>query len=212
MGYLPRLALAGLLTSGAMTPPLAAGPAFPDRFWVSLNVAAGNYSGEDNPGQMDNERSQFALQAGAGLRLRRHLGLDLEAWSIDRTYDSTVSPPPFGTASPKMTVDSAGVAVSARGVWPLRRVELCLGGGAGFYRTEARVSGSVLGIPGNVAQEDDLAGGLHGLAGIDLVMGRRWNLGIEARRLELRSDFGQLSGGSVEIGGTTATVVVRIFF
>jgi hypothetical protein len=157
---------------------------------------------------------QTEAGAGAGLgvgldqRFGPHLIGTLELGLSGMDYDVPVDLGPF--ADDEVDVSTLWVGYLLKGALPTKHVELSLGAGPvlGFSKASVR-SEILLFFSGTVAEAEDHCLGFQGVAGLDFRVGERRRLGFEYRRLKLDVDFGELSGGSLNVGGDAFLIVYR---
>jgi len=141
-------------------------------------------------------------------KFRRNLtgSFDLSLGFVD--YDLPVALGFFGADT--VDVSTAWMGYLVKGVIPAGRVELYAGAGPGIAYAEATVPVEFLiFFRATVEEESDWGLGLQTLVGLDFSIGARSRLGFEYRRLEFEADFGELSGGEVDVGGNAFVVVYR---
>lgn len=202
------LLCASLLLSTAVAAEDAR-PGVGELYWY---VSVGGFNGDETAGQLENEDSSGALMAGIGVRPWRHVALEAEIAGFAAEYDRPpLSPPPGATFDSRMTVSSGGIAGNAKLLFELAGASVYAGAGIGLYGSEAELEGTLLGFDA-VRVEDDSGFGYQLMAGAAVAVGKRSHLGLEYRRLELEADFGELSGGEVDVGGDYVGLTFRQSF
>lgn len=152
-------------------------------------------------GDLESTGPGTGLTLGAGYRFQPNWTAELNVISLDREYETPEWIRNFwGGVDEGMSLETRGLELGLRAMHTTRRWELFAGVGAGYYRSEMAVSGDLLGYPVDIENEKDSAAGYRVSLGADLVL-RHVRLGLEYRYLFLRGDFGELSGGDVDIGG-----------
>lgn len=124
--------------------------------------------------------------------------LDMTLGAVD--YDLPVDLGPF--ASDEVDLTTLWIGYIVKGVLHAGRAELYAGAGPGLGFSEATVPSTfLLFFSGTAAEENDWGIGLQAVAGLDFPIGKHSRLGFEYRRLEIEADFGELTGGKVDVGG-----------
>lgn len=165
------------------------------RWWFGV----GGFSGENTLGRPEGQGSRLAgLGTGHDVSPLWRFGGDLLSDSQRYDTPTAVAAPLFGSVDSAVDVAAVGLVGTARYPLPFAGLQWYGGGGAGLYRSS--VSGSAFGLPGRY-DETDTSVGLHAEAGLSLPVSSATELGLSLRRVWLRSDFGSVTGGSVDIGG-----------
>lgn len=174
------------------------------------SAGIGGFSGENNPGKLNNQSSDYFAFGGFGWQPHPNFVLEVEMPFFGQRYDTpaNIVAPPAGTVDGRVEVNTFGLSVGPKFVAPLGRVELFVGGGYGVYRSRFRATGTSFGFPAELTR-DDTGGGGHVKAGLDFYLTRSISLGLEYRRLWLEADFGSASRGAIDIGGNFYYVTVR---
>lgn len=177
-------------------------------WWFGL----GSFKGENTPGKLEGQSSRLAGHLGVGGEVspRSPWMFTGELLGYTQRYDTptSVTPPVLGTISDRADVATFGLVVGARYQLPMWGVRWYGGGGGGLYRSRLSVSGSVFGFPGT-REEVDNGLGWHAEAGLSVPVSAGTELGLSLRQVWLRSDFGEITGGSVDIGGSFVFLGLR---
>lgn len=207
------VALAACAAAIGVVPEAAAQLRAPDRGVFVWSAGIGGFSGENNPGKLNNQSSEYFAFGGFGWRPHPNFVLEAELPFFGQRYDTpaNIVAPPAGTVDGRVTINTFGLALGGRFIVPLGRVELSVGGGGGVYRSRFRATGTSFGLPAELTRDDN-GTGAHVKAGLDFYLTRNVSLGVEYRRLWLESDFGSVSRGSVDLGGNFYYVTVRGLF
>jgi opacity protein-like surface antigen len=213
------LRVAIFLLLACLAPPLAASGASseeapqPARERRYVFGYLGALDAEADANALGDPGTSFAFGLGGGYRRRPSLGLEVDVTFNVRTYDvpEDTPNPLFGTID-KLTLTSALSFFNVKATYPGKRVEPFVGGGAGLSYSELELRGSLLGFSGTVDKERDFVLAFQLVAGVDFVVSKRANFGLEFRSIHGTSDFGELSGGSIEIGGRLFAFSYKFFF
>jgi hypothetical protein len=187
-------------------------PDDPGRARHYLSIMGGSFTGEDNPGQLEEEGAQFSLGVGIGYRPRPFLALEGDLFLFERSYAAPPAEPfPFYYSSDRMEVRSAGFLFTVKGRMLLKRFHPYAGAGLGLYHSEATVREVLLVIPGEKKRRET-GPGVHLVAGADFALSRLWTIGIEFREVRMRGDLGDFTHENVELGGRSILLTGRRSF
>ena len=198
----------GLQSIGASGALGAEGPA--GRRILYAACLGGPFFVGGNPDQLTGEGVSFGLMLRAGVQVHSRLAFEADFQGNQLGWDSgpPVPPPPDGEFDAKRSLDSWGLSLSAKGMWPAGRLQPYAAGGFGFYRGEMTVHGSqVVGVWPLIFEmpitrkESNISPGIHLAGGLNVLLSRKAYVGLEFRRLWLNQDFGRLSGGDANLGG-----------
>ena|SRR5690242_10872972 len=188
---------------------VATSPARAEEQGSAWGIALGVFSP-----QADGSGSGYALSIFREKRLQSGLRLGIEANLLGAKY---ATPPGVScgstcTVDSSMTFNTVGFGGRLTYAWPIGAGEIYAGGGAALYLSsmKAQESGFVLFIPvsGEIEENDHALGG-DLRAGIAFPFtGTRASFGLEVRRLWLSGDFGQLSSGKLQLGGTSVLLTL----
>jgi opacity protein-like surface antigen len=142
-------------------------------------------------------------------RPRFAFAFDIETHRQEYATPDFVRAPFLGTVDDTMNISTAAATVQGLYSVPLWRTRLHLGAGAGLYRSRLTIDGTMLGVPGTVADETDSDFGTHVLARWDVRVRRSWWLGAEYRRIDASADFGRWTNGTIDVGGTARYITLR---
>jgi len=164
----------------------------------------------DSDSQLKNPSGQYALAVGGGFRQSKYFAWETEFVGFLQRFDTpaSVGPPLFGTISGRSTLDTEGLAGTAKLLYPHGSVEPYAGAGIGLYRTTLTITGQQFGLPAELS-EDSIDPGIHVVAGADFHLSERSSLAIELRKLWLDAGFGSGVTGTVKVGGSMLLAAYR---
>ncbi len=209
LNLLTTLALAAVSMPGGAQDGV--GPADSDtagRWFVSLG--GGNFK-PDTGGEIGGRSGQSALALDLGYAYNEYLSAALDISDSVQRYDtpSNIVPPLLGTINGRIGLGTSGLSIVGKAGYPLGAFRPYVGAGVGLFFSEARLSGSILGgLPASREEKDSGLGELL-LLGADLRLSNTWLLGVEYRQIFLKGDFGDLSNGEVDLGGSSVMAVLR---
>jgi opacity protein-like surface antigen len=179
------------------------------RWYGSLGIGAFKTGSESD--QLPNREGVFTWMGNIGYRYSKHLRFEVDFQDIEQQCDTppTVVPFLFGSVDSTTDISSLGFAGVAKLVMPLGRFEPYVGAGVGFYYSTLTIDGTFLGIPVDYEEETDASVGHQLLAGFDIWISEKRSLGFEYRRLFLKSSFGAITNGEVDIGGSSLMGTLR---
>lgn len=213
----PRLFAIAVTFAGLALPmSVEAGSAgkqrFPDRGKMYISGFVGGLDGDDNPSRLGNPGSSVAVGVGGGQRRGPSLALEADVLFDARDYDvATSSAGLFGRID-DLELTSSIAVFSVKGIYPISRFEPFVGAGAGLSYSELELTGSFFGFPGTFEKENSFDLVFQLIVGMDIVVSERSNFGLELRSIEASADYGQLSGGSVDIGGRLLSLAYKRHF
>lgn len=177
-----------------------------------MTFALGGFSPESDP-QLRNPSGQYALVLGGGYRQSRYLAWEIDFSIFEQRFDTpaSVGPPLFGTISGRSTLETGGLAGTAKLLYPQGGAEPYAGAGIGFYRTTLTITGQQFGFPAELS-DDSFDPGIHVVAGLDLHLSERSTLAIEGRKLWLDVGFSPVLAGTVKAGGAMLLGAYRLRF
>jgi opacity protein-like surface antigen len=179
---------------------------------MQLTVYGGSF--DSNPeAQFVGIRNEYSLGVIFGYDLPNvsYVGLDMELLGANRDIDTTILPPIFGTLDNDTTVETVGLLFGGRVYYPVTRAIRVYGvGGLGYYRTNLRVTGTLMGFPG-VYEEDDTSFEFYYGAGLSYEF-ETWSLGFHYRHINLNGDFGSFQISDAELGGDLLALGVGFRF
>lgn len=120
---------------------------------------------------------------------------------LPRAALSGLSPAP-GSGRLTGLSTASGVAGTARYALPIGGLQVFGGGGAGHYRSNARLGPDPSALGGGLA--------LHAVAGVSLPLADDAEVGVSLRRVWIQRDAGSVSGGVGEEGGNFLFLGVRL--
>lgn len=199
------LALAVAAPAAAAEPVAGGGP------WLS--VTGGVFSGEETTGRLEDEGTGPAFALTGGYRFLRYTSVEagLELWWRSYSTRTVADGGPFVALDSRMDVDSLAIPVGLRVQAPLGPLEPFAAIGVDLVWSQLTLTGSTFGLPVE-RTERDFGAGWHWAVGTDLRVTEPLRLVFEYRRVALDGDFGDLTGGSVELGGQMLTGGVRLVF
>ena len=175
-------------------------------------ASVGDLKAEETPGQLDGEGSSFGLVLGLGMPVRTYLAVDVEIAAYTSKYNTPPLTAPFGgSIDTRMRVTSSGIAGNARAFYEFSGGTLYAGGGIGMFWSDLTVTGTIFGFPAT-RTETDMSLGLQLMAGGELAISKESRLGVEYRRVFLKANFGELTNGSVDVGGRYVALTYRRAF
>jgi opacity protein-like surface antigen len=137
---------------------------------------------------------------GYGLRQRLALEFELDLWQLDYPVPAD-TPPIFLGSIDNLDVRALSGVFLVKGRFPFGRFRPYLAAGPGITFAKAELTGNLIGLPGTFADESDTAILLEALAGFDVRLTQRSRMGLEYRWVDADASFGDISDGSVAIGG-----------
>lgn len=176
-----------------------------------MHVGAGAFN-PDFDSQLRNQSGPYALTVGGGRRQSRIFAWEIEVISSYQRFDTpaSLSPPVFGSTSGRSTLDTNGLAGTAKFIYPHGSVEPYVGAGIGVYDTTLTVTGQQSGLQVSFERRS-IDPGLHAVAGADFHLSARTSLVLEYRKIWLDADFGSGTGltGTVKAGGNMLLAAYR---
>lgn len=178
-------------------------------YWYA---SVGNFAGDETPGQLEGEGSSYGAVVGLGLPRSEHFAVDGEIGAYSSKYNTPPLTAPFGgSVDARMRVTSAGFAINAKAFSGMSRSALYAGAGIGLFWSDLTVTGTIFGLPAT-RTETDMAPGYQFIGGGEIAISRDARLGVEYRRVFLKANFGDLSGGTVDVGGRYVALTFRQTF
>lgn len=160
------------------------------------------------------QEGHAGLIVGPTWRRSRHLAIDLSVLDTgQQTNMPRVERSP--TASPSGRMDAhinvTGIALGARLIYPIGKLEPYAGAGVGYYASEISSWGSIvhLFLPSDFAKRSDSDVGTHVIVGLDYAVSPTARISLEYRHLWLDANFGPEFGGTTKVGGGMAIVAIR---
>ncbi len=196
---------AGPVRPRAPLPPRALGVTF----------GAGATSARGGAGHLESPRGRVALVAGLPIRVRRHVGFDVDFQTGWTTFSAPSAPPQgfFGpTLGTRLELLQMMLCLGVRAVLPLGALEPSASVGPAFVYQKLSWPATLFGVPGVVDERESFTVGLHASLGLDLLIPPRYSLGVRYRWLFARGDFGPLSAGSADTGGAAVLVQFGIHY
>lgn len=167
---------------------------------LSFRLNAGTFHTNSNPGQLSNEGGGSAFGFELGVLPEELLSYRLEFMSVWRRYDTTIPPPAWGSVSSRMDLDTSAFLLGIRGSIPRRKAyRFHATAGIGYFASELWVSGSLMGMPGEVSKKDS-SFGYHAGAGFEFDAGN-WVVGVDYRRWFVNASFSTFGISGADIGG-----------
>lgn len=175
----------------------------------SVGVGLGKYSPADD-GRLANRQGELSFAIDFSRRVSESFewGFDIHYFSQETDTPAHLVAPLFGTLDRRASISASGFGGTAKWVIGGPAGQAYLGGGLGLYRSEMRVTGSVFGFPGE-HKDSSMGLGLQVIAGASLQTAPGTLLGLEWRTLRLDANFGELTRGSVDIGGSSVMLSWR---
>jgi opacity protein-like surface antigen len=173
-------------------------------------ASIGDFTGKETAGQLEDEGSSLGGVVGLGIRYRRHLNLEIEIpWYTSKYNTPPLTPPFLGSIDARMRLTSAGIAGNAKAVYDFPKGAVYAGAGLGIFWSDIEVTGTIVGFPAS-RTETDTSFGSQVIAGGEIAVGKASRIGLEYRRVRLQANFGDLSGGNVDIGGRYVALTFRV--
>lgn len=176
------------------------------------------YAGDDTGGSSSSKLKSVNYKGGGppewGIGIGRYFS---DIFSVEGTFEywseryerqgGSVIP---GTENNVIQVGGLGFSVSAVCNYSLNRFHTYAGIGGGYFLTGILVTqpGSGL-LTDDGAPSDKLLFGYHAVIGLDYKIKANHKLGIEIKHRILNADFGQYTGGEVDVGGTYLLFLYR---
>lgn len=175
----------------------------------SFGFAIGGFDAEDSTGKLQNQSGQYSLMFDAAYRYSEYLSFGFDTFASEQRFDTLPSTYALlGNVDGRSTIFVGGVNAVAKFGIPMGWVEPYVGAAIGLYFSTVLVTGSLV---GNLeAEEEDWGPAEQLMAGLNFRVSERWSLGVEYRHTYLKADFGQLTGGEVDVGGDSIMATVRL--
>lgn len=208
-----RLAIALVCT---LSPPVALGQE------SAYAPSRGMYFGvttlhPDSDRQLARQEGHAGLLVGHTWRRSRHLAIDLSV--LDTGQQANMprverSRTAFPSGRMDAHINITGIAVAAKLIYPLGKLEPYAGAGVGYYASEISSWGSFvhLFLPSDFAKRSDSDLGTHFMVGLDYAISPTARLSLEYRQLSLDANFGPEFGGKTKVGGGMTIVAIRSVF
>lgn len=167
----------------------------------TVGVALGKASPEDD-GRLGNRQGELAIALDFGRRASESFewGVDFHYYGQEVDTPTHLVAPLFGSLDRRASISTTGVSGTAKWVAGNSGGQVFVGGGLGLFRSQMVVTGGVFGFPAE-RKDTSMGLGLQLLAGASLHTERDTLLGLEWRYLMLDANFGELTRGSVDVGG-----------
>ena len=209
MAYLRSLGIVLALLAPPAVHAQAGGAGSTQAYWYA---SVGDLNADETPGQLEGEGSSYGLVLGLGMPVREYLAVDAEVAVYSSKYNTPPLTAPFGgSIDTRMRVTSSGIAGNARAFYEFSGGTLYAGGGIGMYWSDLTVTGTIFGFPAT-RTETDMSLGHQLMAGGELAISKQSRLGVEYRRVFLKANFGELTNGSVDVGGRYVALTYRRAF
>ena len=167
--------------------------------------------------QLVRQEGHGGLIAGYTWRRSRHLAIDLSVLDTGQQANMPeVQRSGTGSNGRRMDahINTTGIALGAKLIYPLGKLEPYAGAGVGYYASEISSWGPIvhLFLPSEFAKRSDSDVGTHFMVGADLAVSPSARLSLEYRRLALDANFGPEFGGTTKIGGGMVVVALRAVY
>lgn len=177
----------------------------PPQSWRYSFADIGYFGGRTDEGLRGSD-SGIAIGGGAGFRFNRHLAFEFDALYSGRQYET---PPGYEFADDEMLLTNLMFTGNVQAVIPFWLFEGYAGIGLGLIFSELEVPSTVVPLAAAVTRSSiDFSTQL--LIGVDFVFTQRGRIGIEFRNNFARASFGDLSNGSVDIGGKLIMIKIKL--
>lgn len=168
----------------------------------------GYLGGSVDSSQLAGDEAGFAIGAGFGERWKRHFAPEAEVFFLGRSYET---PERLLFAKGEMTVTSMTMLVNFRAIVPFWKLEPYVAVGLGLALSELEVESTL--FPGFRAEHRLRLGyAAQWMFGVDFMYTRRSRFGLQYRDIYLEADFGNISRGTIQIGGRAVLLSVKIAF
>jgi len=156
----------------------------------------------DDEAQLEGVSNTFSAGLGLSADLARypHVGLDFELLYLHREFDTPIAGPFLGTIDNDTQLETLAMLLGGRLFYPAESpFRAYASGGLGYYKTDMRVSGSLMGFPGVYEDSDSSLQPWYG-AGMRYNFDD-WSLGLDYRNTRLDGSFGKFGIDNADIGG-----------
>jgi len=168
----------------------------------------GYLGGSIDSSQLDGDEAGFAIGTGFAERWKRHFALEAEIFFLGRSYET---PEGLLFAKDEMTVASMTMLVNFRAIVPFWKLEPYVAVGLGPALSELDVESTQ--FPGFSAENRLRVGyAAQWMVGVDFMYTRRSGFGLQYRDIYLEADFGNISRGTIQIGGRAILLSVKVAF
>jgi len=164
--------------------------------------------------QLARQEGHTGLLVGHTWRRSRHLAIDLSV--LDTGQQANMprverSRTAFPSGRMDAHINTTGIAVGAKLIYPIGALEPYVGAGVGYYASEISSWGTIvhLFLPSDFAKRSDSDVGTHVAIGLDYAISPTARLSLEYRQLFLDANFGPEFGGTTKVGGGMAIVAIR---
>lgn len=154
------------------------------------------------------------LIVGHTWRRSRHLAIDLSVLDTGQQANMPKVERSRAAASGSRRdaqINVTGIALGAKLVYPVGKLEPYAGAGVGYYASEISSWGTIvhLFLPSDFAKRSDSDIGTHLTLGLDYAVSPAALLSLEYRQLSLEANFGPEFGGRTKVGGGMVIVAIR---
>jgi opacity protein-like surface antigen len=160
------------------------------------------------------QEGHTGLIVGHTWRRSRHVAIDLSVLDTGQQANMPrVERSGAATSGRRMDahINITGIAVGAKLIYPIGKLEPYAGAGVGYYAAEISSWGSIvhLFLPSDFAKRSDSDVGTHLTLGVDYAVSPTALLSLEYRQLSLEANFGPEFGGKTKVGGGMIIVAIR---
>jgi opacity protein-like surface antigen len=173
--------------------------------WAYTYGGLGYFDGKSQPTQLQGNDTGFGLGGGIGQRLDRHFAFDLDALFVGRVYET---PGTTELVDDQMTLTNLTLSADLRLLAPFWKLEPYVGVGLGLIVSEIEIESSAYYV--TAVSETHFGLSTQLMVGLSWIYTRRSRIGIEYRRVFAEADFGDLSRGTVDVGGGVVAIRVAL--
>jgi hypothetical protein len=166
-------------------------------------------------GQFDEVGGGWGYGVDTAVHLSPHSAFEVSLEEQARSATSAhVALPqdPFAVFSDRIELRLMTVGLGGRAVLPAGPFDLWLGASLLVIHSDMKLGGSLIGFPGTFEEKERWAAGLRLAAGVDLEVAQHLGLALRFRWDRASADYGDLTGGSVAIGGPSVAVGAVLFW
>lgn len=166
-------------------------------------------------GQFDDVGGGLGFGIDFAFKPSPHLAVDFSVERQERDATSAhLSLPPglFVVPSSRIDLEMTSLGGGARAVLATGPLDLWAGGELLLISSQMRLGGSLLGIPGTIAERERFTLGARVAAGADLALTPDFGLCLRLRWDFGSGDYGDLTNGAISIGGGSVALGAALFW